>query len=127
MAVRGCLGGVLVLIGLAAFGISRCSNAPPRVLTEEERQAELRGRACRAVQMRVEDLLKAPASAKFDSCYSDVLIVKDKRGDSYTVSGIVDAPNSLGVLLRARYTGTATHSGDDLDRGWTASAKILKR
>lgn len=67
---------------------------------------------------RVKDYLKAPSQAAFES---DGDFHYTRTGNVWNATGWVDAPNALGVKLRATYTCTATYKGDD---NWLVSASV---
>lgn len=95
----GCLGclGVIVLL-FVGCGIAVGINAaqPRNNNTSYEAIAQCEG--------RVEDLLKAPATAQFDSSASG--------GGPWIVVGAVDSENSFGALVRSTYQCTVTISGE---------------
>lgn len=127
MTPRGCLLGALGLVG-ALFGMAWCAKMTE---TPADRAAayerDLKYSACDVVQQRVKEMLKAPSTAKFDSCISGATISKKEGSETYTVIGSVDAQNSFGAMLRSAYIGTATHSGTDPFKGWHVTANVINR
>lgn len=57
-------------------------------------------------QQFVEDRLKAPTTADFDTAHSG-------EGPTYTVTGTVDAENSFGAKVRSSFTCQVTYEGDE--------------
>jgi hypothetical protein len=82
---------------------SRISSQPNLVL--------IRVKVIDSCQQELQKSLKAPSTAKFSS-YSETEVAK-ADADTYLVNGWVDAQNSFGAVLRARYFCTAGKSGDD--------------
>jgi hypothetical protein len=67
--------------------------------------------ACKAAQSHVEQFLKAPASAEFESCFFNA---RGKlEGNVYTILTTVDAQNSFGALIRGSYLVKVDGSGKD--------------
>ena len=62
---------------------------------------------CIGVHHRVEDRLKAPASADFPSCIWDQSQVKYAGNGVYNFSSWVDAQNGFGAKIRTYYDGEA--------------------
>lgn len=60
----------------------------------------------------ITDQLRAPATAKFPSSYSDAVTVM-KDGDRFVVAAYVDAQNGFGALIRSHYLCEMTHLGND--------------
>lgn len=56
---------------------------------------------CVYSQMRVEEWLKAPSTAKHPVCSEDRLI---RNGNEYKYTSYVDAENSFGAMIRTNYT-----------------------
>ncbi|OJV56503.1 MAG: hypothetical protein BGO31_15585 [Bacteroidetes bacterium 43-16] len=76
------------------------------------------------IKMKVEERLKAPGSAKFQTIsYEDAVTV---TADSmFTVNSYVDAQNSFGALLRSGFVGKAKYLGGDPDSTQNWSIMVL--
>jgi hypothetical protein len=83
---------VVVIIGIGAASGGGNSHDP----TSYE--------AIRYCEDKVETMLKAPATAKFDS--------NSTATSPFRVTGTVDSENSFGAMLRAEYQCTVTITGD---------------
>lgn len=93
------IGGV-VLVGLAiANGIKDASDTGPAGPSAEQLLIE----AEQACEGAVDQNLKAPADAKYDSVATG--------SGPWTVTGFVDAQNSFGAVVRSDYTCTTELQG----------------
>lgn len=73
--------------------------------------------ACVIAQHYVKAYLKAPSTAKFESC----LDARGRQdGSGYTVQTSVDAQNSFGAMLRSTYQGKLSGTGQQ----WVPSGGI---
>ncbi|NMN56891.1 hypothetical protein FHT36_000769 [Xanthobacter sp. SG618] len=110
------------------FGVGYCAQVTK---TPEQKAQEylrdLKFSACYVVQEKARSLLKAPSTAKFDSCTTGAIVAKVKDKDEFIVIGDVDAQNSFGAMLRSKYSGTAVHTGTEPDRGWQVKVMIVDR
>jgi hypothetical protein len=66
---------------------------------------------------RIEDQLKAPATAD----YTDEVTTESAPGN-WNITGAVDAENSFGAKIRASYVCIAIHKGGD---NWSVNATII--
>lgn len=89
---------ILVLIAVCLF--KACSG----IDTEDNYNTE--GRAIVCAEMAVEDRLKSPSTADF--CPSYEMTVTNLGGDTWKVTGYVDAQNSFGAEIREYWTVTLT-------------------
>lgn len=69
--------------------------------------------------------LKSPSTAKFPFSYNDEGVSFSKSGNTYTVTGWVDAENSYGATLRNNFTVTMTKSGYGSDAKFTSNSCII--
>ena len=92
----GCFGVVVAFVLLFAGCVAVASSDPEPYDGNNEYQAIAQ------CEPRIEEMLKAPATAEFDSNAS--------LGGSriWIVTGTVDAENSFGALVRSRYGCTVT-------------------
>ena len=99
--LRGCLIGcglliliptIFIIIAVSTSGGSSSSNSG---------QFE----AIAQCEARIENLLKAPATADFETSATG-------SGSTWTVSGSVDAENSFGALIRSTFQCTVVLQGD---------------
>ena len=99
--VQGCLigCGVLVLIPLVFVIIAVASSDGSSSSNSGQYEAIAQ---CEA---RIENLLKAPATADFETSATG-------SGSTWTVSGSVDAENSFGALIRSTFQCTVVLQGD---------------
>lgn len=97
---RGWIGfaiGVLILLGVGGCMAAVSSGGggyDPNNAAEATSQCE----------SRVEQLLKSPSTAKFDS--------KATGSGTWTVNGTVDSENSFGAVVRSSYQCTVVISGE---------------
>ena len=70
--------------------------------------------ACIMTQGFVEDVLKAPSTAKFQNCYD--ASVNYQGGQIYYVHTYVDSQNGFGAMIRTQYS---MEIRDNQDKTWT--------
>jgi hypothetical protein len=70
--------------------------------------SDLSARQIAACRERVKLQLKAPATARF----SEEVVSREPTGPFFIVTGLVDAENGFGALLRQRYRCTADAEGN---------------
>ena len=115
-----------VIFGVIVFA-SKCSTTPEE---EAARKAaaydrDLISAACFVTQKRVQEMLKAPSTAKFPSCSGeDMIVMRDGKTEKFTVIGHVDSQNGFGAQIRTRFSATAEHSGADASYGWRVSVRM---
>ena len=90
----GCLGVILVVVVI--FGVVGANREPYDGNNEYE--------AISQCEARIERLLKAPATAEFDS--------KATGGGSWTVNGTVDSENGFGAKIRSSFQCSVVIEGD---------------
>ena len=94
---------VYVVMGLIVIVVIACVIGANRKTDNGSGDGLDAQRVCRDF---VKARLKAPATAKFSG--EDY----DASGDTYTVTGAVDAQNSFGALLRSNYTCVVRLDGE---------------
>ena len=72
----------------------------------------------KAIQVKVSESLVSPTSALFPDW--DKVSQKAEQGCSFNVSGYLDSQNSLGVMIRTKYTGKTFKTQD----GYAATVAI---
>ena len=95
----GCLGFIVVI----AIAFTACSMAMSGGSSSTPDNSYEAIAQCEA---RIDNLLKAPATADYDSSASG------SGNGPWNVAGTVDAENSFGAQVRATYACTVTMSGD---------------
>lgn len=96
--------GLFVILGIVT-AIVGGGNDEPVSSNTSVRRFEL----CGLAEQFVKDRLKAPSTAKFQSCEDRSV----SGAGPYTVRGWVDSENSFGAMLRSNYSVTLTAIGDD--------------
>lgn len=94
------VGGIAVVLFLFVGCVNLVSSAGEGDDYESDNQYE----AIAQCEARIERLLKAPATADFNS--------SARGGGTWTVTGTVDAENSFGANVRANYECTVVDNGD---------------
>jgi hypothetical protein len=97
------IAGVAMALCCGGIALNSAGSRPP----------DRSGPAVTACENYVKNRLKAPATAKF----SDERWGQD--GDTFTITGAVDAQNSFGALLRSRFTCRVHDGGGDT---WTVQS-----
>jgi len=82
-------------------------TAAHRALLAKDPKAGHEAEICTAVHRAVEDRLKSPASADFQSCIFHQEQVQYAGEGRYTFSSFVDAQNSFGASIRTQFDGDA--------------------
>lgn len=100
---KGCLGcfGLVVLVAVL-FGGCAAIRGSSGSSTSTDNSYE----AIAQCEARIDNLLKAPATADYSSDASG------SGAGPWTVTGTVDAENSFGAKIRSEYQCTVTMSGD---------------
>ena len=108
----------LILLGMifsASKGDNYTSNNSQADTSEDWRESiELRD-ACYISHQFVEKELKAPRTAKWESCFDATII--EGTNQTYTVSSYVDSENSFSALIRTNYIATLRPT--DREDYWT--------
>lgn len=105
-----CLG-VLLVLGII-IGARSGKDAGP-----SGPETGVRDKTCSASEQFVRAKLKAPATAKFQSCDSRIIF---QDGATWHTSGYVDAQNGFGALIRSHWESTMVREpGQFRDLGTT--------
>lgn len=99
----GAVLGVLFLLGITlnTLGLTSSSHASAKAPDAYE--------ACSMAHQFIKERLKAPSTAKFESCLSASV---SQSIDRWTVATYADAQNSFGAMLRGNYVVTLDYVGD---------------
>ncbi|MWV50048.1 hypothetical protein GRS96_12290 [Rathayibacter sp. VKM Ac-2803] len=95
--------GCLVLVGVVVLAFAGCIKGISEISSESD-SGDNQYEAIAQCEARIERLLKAPATAEFDSSATG--------GGTWKVTGSVDAENSFGATLRSNYACTVVVNGD---------------
>jgi hypothetical protein len=99
-----CIWGITGIANVGAWMIGS-SNAPATVQTHGDVDAYVEA------TMRVQQLLKAPSTAKF-APMGETQIEHFANGDGYKITGYVDSQNSFGAMLRTDWSISFLYVGD---------------
>jgi hypothetical protein len=110
---RSRVGWLLPLAALLAAGFIYLRWQSGEQASEPARPEHNRWNAWGMAQQFVEPKLVAPADARFSCDRGAAAECVEKLGDvRYRVRGVVDAPNRLGVKIRARFDVTVEYAGE---------------
>lgn len=94
---------VFVIVGLLLVGALRHKGTGGGDSVKNVQYA-----ACDVAHKFVKNQLKAPSTASFQSCFDSVAT---SSGDTWTVTGYVDAQNGFGAKLRNTFVVVETYHG----------------
>ncbi len=98
---------VVTILGLI-IGIVQCVSPSKSKQEDTDSYGHTKSDVQLIAKSEIRDRLKAPSTAEFE--WSPTT---KRLGNSWTVSGYVDAQNSFGAMIRSNYSIKITFSGKD--------------
>ena len=98
---------VVTILGLI-IGIVQCVNPNKSKQEDMDSYGHIKKDAQFIAKYEISNRLKAPSTAEFEWNPTT-----NRIGDSWTVSGYVDAQNSFGAMIRSNYSIKITFSSKD--------------